>query len=617
MKQALFDSRQKSDRTPSGAACAGTEICFCPRLGRELGVLNAWLTVICDEDQKRTEYPMTWESRDGAYDRYCIRVPFPAPGIYWYFFRCETGEGEVLIGKGENGAECSEQPKSWQLTVYQKDFRTPDWIKGGAFYHIFVDRFMRSGTGVPGEGSVRRDDWGGMPVYLPAPDGEIKNNDFFGGDLKGIEQKLPYLQSLGVTCIYLSPVFEAESNHKYDTGDYETVDPAFGTKEDFTDLCREAEKRGIRVICDGVFNHTGSDSRYFNKKGRYPAAGAYQSKDSPYYPWYRFIRYPDQYACWWGVPTLPQINKEEPSYRRFICGKDGVARRWLRAGASGWRLDVVDELPNSFVEQLRAAVKEERPDALLIGEVWEDASNKIAYGRRKKYFLGSQLDSVMNYPLREAIIRFVCDGTAEVLKETVENEWECYPKPVIHCLMNLLGSHDTPRILTVLGGGDLSGSPREEQARAVLSEDARTVAKTRLFQAVLLQMTLPGVPSIYYGDEAGMEGNKDPFNRRCYPWGKEDREVQDWARKLLITRRGLPLLREGEYETLVSDGGIFAFCRTDGENSLCVAVNKGTSPRRLPFGGGKDLLDGGKALRALTLPPEGMALILNPDERAW
>ena len=464
MNAALFDPRRESDRTPGGSVRRGTELCFRPRFARELGILDAWLTVICDEDRRRTEYPMTWEGREGAYDRYNVQVPFPEHGIYWYLFRGESDEGDVTIGKGPDGAGCYPQPAAWQLTVYNEDFKTPDWIKGGAFYHIFVDRFYRGGSGVPARSSVKPNDWGGVPAYLPDSDGEVKNNDFFGGNLKGVELKLPYFKSLGVSCIYLSPIFQAASNHKYDTGDYEKIDPAFGTQADFVRLCLTAGEMGIRVICDGVFSHTGSDSRYFNKEGRYPDQGAWQSADSPFYPWYRFTQYPGKYECWWGVPTLPQLNKEEPSYRRFICGPDGVARKWLRTGASGWRLDVADELPDSFIEELRAAIKAEEPDALIVGEVWEDASNKISYGRRKKYLLGAQLDSVMNYPLRQAIIRFVRDGESGVLRETVENEWELYPKPVIHCLMNLLGSHDTPRIMTILGEGELSDHSREEQA---------------------------------------------------------------------------------------------------------------------------------------------------------
>ena len=302
---------------------------------------------------------------------------------------------------------------------------------------------------------VLHENWSDIPEYRPNEQGEILNNDFFGGTLRGIASKLDYLESLHVRTIYLNPIFQAYSNHRYDTGDYKRIDPMLGTEEDFRALCAQAAARGMRVILDGVFNHTGYDSRYFNGSGRYNSLGAHQSKDSPYYGWFDFKRWPDEYGSWWGIYTLPQVNEMNEDYLRYIIeDEDSVIRRWLRLGASGWRLDVADELPDAFIRHLTAAAKREKPDALVLGEVWEDASNKISYSERRAYFHGGELDSVMNYPLSDAILAFLGGGTAEHFAETMECIRENYPHDVFYSLMNVVGTHDTARTLTLLGVAD-------------------------------------------------------------------------------------------------------------------------------------------------------------------
>ena len=248
-----------------------------------------------------------------------------------------------------------------------------------------------------------REDWGGQPYWRPNERGEVTNSDYFGGTLRGIEEKLPYLKSLHVTCLYLNPIFEAHSNHRYNTADYTKIDPVLGTEEDFQSLCAAAGRLGIRVMLDGVFSHTGSDSVYFNRQGRYPQPGAYQSQQSPYFSWYHFISWPEKYHSWWGFETLPEVEETDNNYNKYINGRQGVVRKWLKKGASGWRLDVADELPDSFLDQLTEAAKEEKPDAVVLGEVWEDATTKESYGSRRRYLLGRQLDSVMNYPFRNAV----------------------------------------------------------------------------------------------------------------------------------------------------------------------------------------------------------------------
>ena len=518
------------------------------------------------------ESEMVFAGTAGSYDVFECELHIEVPGLYWYRFLVSTADcSEITVPEHEGG--------SFQLTAYSPTVNSPDWIKGGMIYHIFVDRFRRGGEYNLREGAVFRDDWGGCPHYLPDEQGLVRNNDFFGGDFYGIIDKLPYLEDLGVTCLYLSPVFEAASNHKYDTGDFMHVDPAFGGDEAFELLCAKAGERGIKVILDGVFNHVGIDSRYFNKFGRYDSIGAFQSHESPYYDWFTFCE-DGKYDAWWGIELLPAVNKSNLGYRAHICSEDGVIARWTKKGVSGWRLDVVDELPDMFLYPLCEAIKRENSGALIVGEVWEDASNKIAYDVRRKYFLGGQLDSVTNYPLKDAIITLVKSGSAQQLASTMAAQSRNYPDNVRHSLMNILGTHDTARILTSLSDAQLPNSkPAMEHFR--LSDEQRNVAKRRLKLAVLLQFTLPGVPCVYYGDEAGMEGCADPFNRRCYPWDNEDKEILSWYLTLSKLRKSHSCFRDGEYLLSQARDGVFAFIRDDGHERILVAVNTTGCDREL------------------------------------
>ena len=356
---------------------------------------------------------------------------FTAPDtaeLVWYTFRFTRRDGScAFLGRNGWGGEADRQP--WQLTVYE-DRPTPDWFGRGVTYQIFPDRFCRltrpDPRGLLGERTVH-DNWDDMPRLGPDPVTGRWNNDFFGGSLRGIREKLDYLQSLSVTTLYLNPIFYAASSHRYDTADYRMVDPLLGTEEDLRDLCAEAKKRGMHVILDGVFNHTGDDSRYFNRHGFFDTPGAYQSKDSPWFDWFCFRRWPEQYDAWWGIHTLPAVNESAPSYRDFIIrGEDSVIRRWLRCGADGWRLDVADELPDDFIAELRQAMDAEKPDCLLLGEVWEDGSNKIAYDRRRKYLLGRETHGLMNYPFRTAALDWLCGGDAAAFRESIEQLRENY-----------------------------------------------------------------------------------------------------------------------------------------------------------------------------------------------
>jgi len=558
----IFDESDASFRYPGEAIEAPGTLTLCMKLRRGQA-LNPKIHVYPDGGTA-LEIKMNFDCVTGVYDQYKASINFQKPGLYWYHFSVNTTSGGYFTVPEYSGG-------GFQVTVYSSEHKTPQWLAGGIIYHIFVDRFFPGGSEPARSGSITRTDWGGCPYFLPDERGIVKNNDFFGGDLQGIVQKLPYLESLGVNCIYLSPVFEAVSNHKYDTGDFLKVDRTFGGDEALALLCTEARKCGIRVILDGVFNHVGSDSLYFNRYGHYDSIGAYQSVNSPYRNWFT-IREDGSYESWWGIELLPAINEHDESYRQFICGEDGVVAHWMKRGVSGWRLDVVDELPDDFLYPLCNTVREIDPEAYIVGEVWEDASHKIAYGVRRRYFLDGQLDSVTNYPLRSSIIACVREGNVEQLADTMATLCRNYPKPVLDVLMNILGTHDTMRILTVLGGSDFPDS-KVAMSHYKLHDDEIILAKNRLMLASMLQYTLPGVPCVYYADETGMEGGADPFNRRCYPWGSEDMQLVDWYKRLARLRSENSCFIDGAYKLVEARAGIFAFTRGSGADCVLVAVN--------------------------------------------
>ena len=591
MKLVIYNSRDENYKRPTGPVRKGTEVAFRLSVLKDPNITAVEMDVIYDADGVQRVIPMHQEEKTPPQDPYMFwtcSFNMEYTGLYWYSFRVETTDGKILISRDmDNRADIALGERyMWQQTVYEREYQVPEWIQGGVFYHIFVDRFHHKGERVRMKNKVNREKWGDLPYFRPDENGKIWNNDFFGGNLAGIEEKLPYLQELGVTCLYLSPIFEAYSNHKYDTGDYSKIDPMFGTEEDFKRLVKKAKKMGMHVILDGVFAHTGSDSRYFNKDGHYDSYGAYGHPDSPYYDWYQFDE-DGEYRTWWGIDTLPKLNHNSESLREYLCGKDGIVRKWLKMGADGWRLDVVDELPSSFLDVLAKAVKETKPDALLLGEVWEDASNKSAYDERKNYFRGDRLDSVMNYPFKDAIIDLVRNGNSRWLTDTVESVLENYPPEVVHCLMNHLGTHDTPRILTALGGKDLGpDASRETMAVTRMSPVERSRAIHMLRLASGVQMTLPGVPCVYYGDEAGLEGYKDPFNRGCYPWGKEEQDLMRWYHFLIRFRRQhYDVYKDGGYQTVKEKDGMFAFVRYNDKKMIMTVVNCGEDGRTLALNG--------------------------------
>ena len=560
-----FDSRDPACKSPFGAVPCGTEVSFAVFCTDEENIVSGALHVTEEFAGREQTVPLTLSG--GAWR--CVYAAPRRPELAWYRFSLRRRSGETVTLAQR------------QLTVYEEYGAAPDWFGRGVSYQIFPDRFCRSRVpdpaGLVGDRTVH-ENWQDTPEFRPDERGEIRNRDFFGGDLAGIISKLDYLKSLGVTTLYLNPIFEAASNHRYNTADYMAIDPMLGTAEDFRALCREAHARGMRVLLDGVFNHTGSASRYFNADGFYPELGAAQSKDSPYYNWYHFTHWPDSYDAWWGIKTLPAVEENQASYRDFIIrSEDSVVRHWLRCGADGWRLDVADELPDDFIAELRQAMDAEKPDCLLLGEMWEDGSNKIAYDRRRKYLLGRETHGLMNYPFRTAALDWLCGGDAAAFRESMEQLRENYPSPAFYSAMNFLSTHDTPRILTLLGG-EPTPADKAERAAARLSPAGRELARRRLMLGALLLYTFPGSPTVYYGDEAGMEGYEDPLNRRTFPWGQEDEGLLRWYRRLGQLRGGRPSLQRGDICYLYADGSGLALRRQWDSEVTTAAMNSGKEP---------------------------------------
>ena len=520
-----------------------------------------------------------------CFTKYTVSYSTETAGLYWYHFEFDGNFRRNRVANiGYSVGDITENGSEFQLTVYNREYKTPDSFKHGVMYQIFPDRFYNSGKEkdkIP-YGRHIVTDWSDKPVWKQDGNFPEIGQDYYGGDLKGIEQKLPYLKSLGVTIIYLNPIFEAHSNHRYNTADYFKIDATLGTEEDFVSLCRTAKEMGIKIILDGVFSHTGDDSIYFNRYGRYGDSGAFRDRNSKYFSWYNFINWPDKCHSWWGVESLPELNETEPSYMEFICGENGVLRYWMRRGASGWRLDVADELPDRFLDEIRRAIKEENPDALLIGEVWEDASNKISGGGRRRFLNGSQLDSVMNYPFRQAIIDFVRGGDGFDFTDRILNVIENYPKPSVDTLMNNVGTHDTERIITALGA-DFIPSRRVDQANFYMSDEMLSRGKKLSKIAAVLQYTLPGIPCLYYGDEAGMTGCRDPFNRAAYPWENEDNELIEFYQKLGLLRIENKAFDGGDYIPVFSGLGYVVFAREKDGNKVLIAVNRWHEAERYPL----------------------------------
>lgn len=565
-QQVYFNSWSEQFRKPFGAVLSGTSVHFAIRVSLE-AILKVSFIVHKDGETFR-EIEMARKFEKGGDYQTDFQTYGPS-GLYFYHFQIiyqdsRRTERKIYYGKADDDCggqgKISDDPegvKQYQLTSYSQRDCAPEWYRRGVIYHIFVDRFFNGDPHRkilnPKKNSFVYATEGDLPYYITDKNGEISRWDFFGGNLSGIIAKLPALHDLGITVLYLSPIFEARSNHKYDTADYRRIDPMFGDDRTLQKLIAKAGRLGIHIMLDGVFNHVGADSRYFNRYKTYGDGGAYNDPGSPYYHWFTFHHYPDSYDAWWNIRDLPAASKSNRFFQDFIYqSPNSVIHRWTKMGIGGWRLDVADELPDAFIAGIRSAVdmhttKEE--GKVLIGEVWEDASHKIAYGQRRHYLEGGMLHGVMNYPFRRMIIdllmlRMTAEQAVRISMTLKSN----YPPEAFHANMNNIGTHDTERILTVLGGDE---------------------RKLRL--AVWLLITLPGVPCIYYGDEAGLFGGKDPDNRRFFPWGRENAKILTDFRTAIRERRKDVNLQLGDYFPF-SIGRLFGFLRYRSDEAFTASL---------------------------------------------
>ncbi len=564
-----YNSWVESFKKPFGALELGEKLNL--NVTARDNVKDVWLIVEADEKYIE-EIPMK-KIQNNIFN--LAEYYLAEKNIYFYYFKTQeeiNGNIETrYYGKNHENGECRvylnlNDINKYQITV-SKGIKSPKWFKEGVLYHIFVDRFNKVGKiNNPKKNSFIYANWEDTPMYIKNSDNEVVRWDFYGGNLKGVINKLSYLKNLGISIIYLSPIFESQSNHKYDTGDYKKIDSMFGDEETFKKLIEECSKKGINIILDGVFSHTGDDSIYFNKYGNYDSLGAYQSLESPYIQWYKFKNHPEKYDCWWGVKSLPNVNEMEKSYIDYIIkDKDSVIKKWMNYGVKGWRLDVVDELPTEFIEELKSETLKIDEESILIGEVWEDASNKVSYEERRKYLLGNQLNGVTGYVFKNILIDFL---THKIDSIDAYNKFmtvkENYPKEAFKSNLNLIGTHDTRRIITEL------------------NEDKE------LFKlAVATQMTFEGVPYIYYGDEAGLVGEKDPDNRRTYPWKNEDRDILNFYKDITKYRNTNKTLIKGDTKFLkLENTNVFGYIRyieSEYKDGILILINRSESEEYIEF----------------------------------
>ena len=639
------DSQDSLYRTPFGAITPGTTLrlrfrtyhgdvqrvrarVFDTALGRERiqEMAVAASDVSCYDPAQPTETCDLWETTltptgpTTLYYRFIV-TDGTATAYYADDPMFDGGPGQATPGVVDNG---------YAVTVYDPSFRPLEWLKDGVVYQIFPDRFRNADPtndpdpsepryGYPPEGldQIVNKQWGDLPEghcrFYENPDPPCaegpRGRDYFGGDLRGVTEKLSDLQRLGVSVLYLNPIFEAASNHLYDTQDYYTVDHFFGsTAEDFAALVGQADALGIRIVLDGVFNHVSSDSRYFDRYHHFTAVGACESVDSPFRSWFSFqpqaggpCAGPDgpnttTYTGWFGFDSLPVLDKTNPQVRRLVYEANrAVARHWLRRGADGWRLDVMGDpsFPEGFWEEFRTAVKETDPDAAIIGELWKkhEVLPKVH---------GDEADTSMNYRFRNAILGFFgtvddkgfpddgqTDQPPSVFARKLVSVREDNPDASYYTMLNLMGSHDTMRILWNLTPGEDNRQDKEFDPQNL------ALGRRLLRLATVVQMTVPGAPTIYYGDEVGLTGDDDPDDRRTYPWpdagGAPDRDLLAHYANLIAVRKADPVFRDGALTFLLTDDQerTMAYLLRTEDRGAVVAVNRSGVRRtlRVPLDG--------------------------------
>jgi len=645
------DSRDTTYRTPGGAVPAGTPVTIRFRtfhddvtgVGLRVYSLNAAgqsikkmsiaaANVSCDDPALETERCDFW-----AYT-----LADAAPDNLWYRFVVTDGadtdyyaDDTPALDGGLGAPTDDAVDQSWALMVSVPGFTAPSWAKDAVIYQIFPDRFRNGrADNDPRTGDIRYDDpviklpWGVNPEgycrnyadgatncpwrFDPTPPADSptkeqpRGRDYFGGDLKGVDQQLGYLATLGVSALYFNPIFDAGSNHGYDTQDYTKVDPYFGTQKDFDNLIKHAKALGIRVILDGVFNHMSSDSPLFDRYHHYATVGACESTSSIYRTWFVFHDVPAgtgecagsagpgsaTYDGWFGFDSIPVLRKDQAAVQAyFLTAPDSIAKRWIQSGASGWRLDVAGDpsFPNGYWESFRAVVKAADPQALTISETWQKDSTLLRMVR------GDRLDTTMNYRLRDAVLALLApqpfdskgfpDSGHQIsvseFADRLASMREDYTDATYYSLMNLLDSHDTERLLWTMTPGIATTADKELNAANVAA------GKLRVKLASLIQFTVPGAPTIYSGDEVGVTGADDPDDRRTYPWadlgGHPDTNLLAHYTALANLRSSVPALRSGDFRILLADDAAetVAYGRRTGNQVAILVLNRSGATRQV------------------------------------
>ncbi len=571
MERVRYNSKCEDFKKPFGAVSNDQKVTFSIHVAKNENPTGVTFVYRMDSSQAPIYIDMQKTGELDNFFVYTCHVLFKKADLYFYRFEIITADGVKFVGLKDGCAEIEDWLPEWQLTVYDSNFTTPNWAKGGIMYQIFPDRFCRSDkfTPLPSKNTrIIHENWNDIPDFI-YDNPNYKANDYFCGNIMGIMEKLDYIKDLNVDIIYLNPIFESPEYHRYSTSDYMNTDPYFGTNELFKEFTKRCDKLGIKVILDGVFSHTGADSIYFNRYGNYDSVGAYNSTESPYYNWYSFINYPDKYESWWGFENLPNVNETNPEYMEYITGEKGIIEHWQNLGCNGWRLDVADELPDEFIDSLYKRAKTVDKDCFIVGEVWEDATNKFAYNKRRRYLLGGQMDSVMNYPWRTAILEYVKNGDEKLFNDRLMCIMENYPPHVLQCLMNSISTHDTLRAITYFGVEH--DVPDNEKGAYKMTPEEYSKGKNMLMQATFLQFTLPGISSIYYGDEVGLQGFRDPYCRMGYPYGNEDFEILEFYKKITNVKAKYREDFKQPLKPLEMHNGMYSFYR----GKLLCAINPG------------------------------------------
>ena len=580
----IFNSLDKFFKNPIGPLKNGEVLTLRVKIQRHLNPVNVLVTFreFKNEGNIFTLH-MKNEKEDSDYFYFKLKISNIEVNIYQYYFSFQSNGQTKFIVMSDDSWEGKItddlSPSLWQLTVYNPVKTHPN-MQNGIMYQIFPDRFYNSGltTNVPEDRKYR--EWGEIPFY----DNHTIGTDFFGGDLKGIIVKLNYLKKLNVSVLYLNPIWEAQSNHRYNTGDYENIDPVLGTIEDLKELVKKAHSLGMIVILDAVLNHTGSDSVYFNKYNRYPNEGAYNTPDSLYYNWFYFKENRDNYESWWGFKSLPKVNQNNPDFIKYIFDEGGVIDKWYETGIDGLRLDVADELENETLERINEASRRNRDSIVIIGEVWDNASNKCNYGHRMNYFLGQELTSVMNYPVKDVLLAYIRYGghwSKELKRVLISVFVEDYPREIANSLMNFLSTHDTVRAITKLCGHEVDENDRNWQFNHdKLSRYDYSIGRRRLMLSYLIIYFLPGVPSIFYGDEIGMYGYKDPFCRKCFTWDRIDKKIFRFMKSIGRLRNSISrFLKKADFDVGEIDDEKCILIRKTNNRFIFLFVNR--SNRRI------------------------------------